>query len=95
MTRQKQRQKAQTGADVHIQLGCKPLDANASKESCRIDAAADREWFAQNPRAMRRERPASIRELKAHDMPIGTRAVIFRGPRGSQIRMFFPPLDIN
>ena len=95
MTRREQRQKAQAGADLHLQLGHRPVDAIASQESCRIDAAADREWFAKHPTKIRREWPASIRELKAHGMPIGSRTVVLRGPDGAQIRMFEPPVEVN
>ncbi len=75
--------------------GSKPVDTKASEESCRIDAAADREWFERNPLAMRRERPASSRERQALGILPGTLAVIFRGPCGAQIRTFVSPSATN
>ncbi len=81
----------QVGSDLHLQLGDPPLDAIAAQESCRIDASADREWFARHPNAKKRERLASIRELKAQGMPPGSRVVVLRGPHGQQARMFVLP----
>jgi hypothetical protein len=87
--------KLEIGCETHLQLGPPPLDASASEASCRIDAAADREWLKANPTAMKRERLASVRERKAFDMLPGTRAVIFRGPGRSQICIFCSLGDLN
>ena len=82
--------------DVHLQFGPTQLDANASKESCAIDAAADRQWFIDNPKATVRERPATIRELNASGLMPGTLAVIFRGPLGIHVRILVdPPVSRN
>ncbi|HEY0982392.1 hypothetical protein [Schlesneria sp.] len=92
----RRRQIEHTGVpDVHLQFGRKPIDAKAAEESCQVDAAADREWFARNPLAIQRERLASSRELKAQGLLPGTLAVIFRGPCGAQIRMFVTPSATN
>lgn len=95
MSQQHKAQHFRVKDDVHLQIGQQPVDAKAAEESCRIDAADDRVWFAQNPRAMMRERLASSRELKAHGLLPGTLAVIFRGPCGTQIRMFMNPAETN
>lgn len=95
MPRPRRRQKTHATADVHIWVGKNPPDAISSAESCRIDAAADREWFKQNPGATKRERPASIRELKASGLLPGTLAVIFRGPNGTQFRIFIDAAEQN
>ena len=82
--------------DFHLQFGPTPLDANASKQSCAVDAAADRQWFIDNPKATVRERLATIRELNASGLMPGTLAVIFRGPMGSQVRILIdPPVSQN
>ena len=95
MSKHAQRRHFHVGNDVHIHFGDSPADADAARESCRIDAAEDREWFRRHPRETRRERPASVRELRAHSLPIGTVVVVLLGPFGEQVRMFFPPVDVN
>lgn len=95
MPKDAQRRHFHVGNDLHIQIGDSPADIDAARESCRIDAAADREWFRRHPRETRRERPASVRELRAHSLPIGTVVVVLLGPFGEQLRMFFPPVDVN
>lgn len=82
--------------DDHLLIGPSPIDLKAADESCAIDAAADRQWFIDNPVAMVRERPATIRELNASGQMPGTLAVICRGPMGSQVRIFIdPPVSKN
>ena len=77
--------------DDHLLIGPSPIDLTAADESCAIDAAADRQWFIDNPEAMVRERPATIRELNASGLMPGTLAVIFRGPLGRQFRILIDP----
>lgn len=75
--------------DTHYYLGDQPLrDEEAAQQSCAIDAADDKQWFADHPAANRRERLASCREQKANGLMPGALAVIFRGPHGCQIRVF-------
>ena len=72
MSKHAQRRHFHVGNDLHIQMGNPPVDVDAARESCRIDAAADREWFRQHPNETRRVRPSSVLELKATGAPIGT-----------------------
>ena len=95
MSKHSLRRNYRVNNDLHIHLGDPPADVDAARESCRVDAAADREWFRQHPHETRRERPASVRELRAHSLPIGTVVVVLLGPFGEQVRMFFPPVDVN
>lgn len=91
MSQRNQTRQYELGSDIHLQTGDKPVDDIAARESCQIDAAADREWFARNPNAKKRERLASVRELKANGLPPGSRTVVLRGPYGEQIRLLLPP----
>lgn len=95
MSKHAQRRNYRVNNDLHIHIGDPPADVAAAFESCRIDAAEDREWFRRHPHETRRERPASVRELRAHSLPIGTVVVVLLGPFGGQVRMFFPPVDAN
>jgi len=72
----------------HFHLGPPLADAAAADESCRIDAAQDREWFAQHPDRNERERPATELELRSTGHPPGTRVLVLRGPHGLQMRCF-------
>ena len=95
MSKHAQRRHFHVGNDLHIQMGNPPVDADAARESCLIDAAADREWFRQHPHETRRVRPSSVLELKATGAPIGTVTVVRRGPCGEQARMFIHPDDLK
>lgn len=95
MSKHAQHRHIHVGNDLHIQMGNPPVDADAARESCLIDAAADREWFRQHPHETRRVRPSSVLELKATGAPIGTVTVVRRGPCGEQARMFFPPDELH
>ena len=95
MSKHAQRWHIHVGNDLHIQMGNLPVDADAARESCLIDAAADREWFRQHPHEMRRIRLSSVLELKATGAPIGTVTVVRRGPCGEQARMFIRPDDLK
>jgi hypothetical protein len=86
-----QRRKYQFGADIHYQVGPPPLNVGAAQQSCLIDAADDREWFARHPHATMRERPASEREIQANGLEKGATAAIFRRPTGEHIRLLLNP----
>ena len=95
MSKHAQRRNYRVNNDLHIHIGDPPADVDAARESCRVDAAADREWFRQHPHEMRRVRPSSVLELKATGAPIGTVTVVRRGPCGAQSRMFIHPDDLK
>lgn len=75
---------------LHIASGS-IVDPAAYVESVTIDAVADSTWFDDHPGTLMRERPASPRELRMCDYPLGTRVIVRRMSDGSQVRKLIPP----
>ncbi|MEK6239036.1 MAG: hypothetical protein N2C14_30340 [Planctomycetales bacterium] len=90
MAKRKKTRKKPRPNDLSICMG-EVRNADAMRQSCEIDAAADRQWFDDHPREERRIRPPSLRETVASGLPPGTCVLVRRGPCGSQIRMFLDP----
>jgi len=72
----------------HLHIGPPLAQKDVAEQSCVIDAAMDREWFARHPDRNERERPATELELRSTGHPPGTRVLVLRGPHGSQMRCF-------
>jgi len=76
----------------HVRLGGQVRDTRLAADSCRVDAAADRQWFRDHPGVEERWRRATLLEVAAFGVPLGTRVVVQLEPDGSQARLFlFPP----
>jgi hypothetical protein len=86
----KKRRERRRTARGHVFLG--PVqDPGMARASCQLDAAADRRWFREHPKAKVRERPASALELAAWGLLRGATVRVRRRPDGSQVREFFDP----
>lgn len=73
----------------HIALG-NIHDRETAAASCELDAAEDRRWFHEHPGQRERQRPATLLETAAFDLPQGTMVVVELRADGSQARIFLP-----
>src|SRR5262245_5425793 len=84
----RRKKKHRPSRDVHP-----PFDPDLALASHALDAAADREWFRNNPGVRRRLRPATLLEEAALGLEPGSTTLVFLAADGSQGRIMLAPGD--
>ncbi len=63
--------------------------------SNKMDARVDRQWLRDHPGVPGRQRPATVLEMAALNLPAGTMVTVFLFPDGCLIRGFAPPAEME